>query len=86
MADKSSSRVEIEHFMNDAQLEWVIGLHIGDHRLDPRASPIHAPDHSGLAPAMIVAAELDPLVDEGKAYAIKLRKAAYPPPTTFMRV
>jgi len=78
MAGKSPSRVEIDYFINDELLDWVISLHAGDNRLDPRVSPIHAQDHSGLAPAMIVAAELDPLVDEGKAYVNKLRRAGVP--------
>ena len=78
MAGKSPSRVEIDYFINDGLLDWLIGLHAGDNRFDPRVSPIHAQDLSGLAPAMIVAADLDPLVDEGKAYANKLRKAGVP--------
>ena len=41
-----------------------------------RASPLHASDVSGLAYAYIVTAELDPLRDEGYAYALRLRHAA----------
>jgi acetyl esterase len=78
MAGRSASRVDIEYFINDAVLEWVIEMHAGTNRLDPRASPIHAADLSGLAPAMVVAAEHDPLVDEGKAYTNKLRKFGVP--------
>ena len=78
MAGKSASRSDIDMFINDQMVDWVIRLHVGDNRLDPRASPIHAEDHSELAPAMIVAAELDPLVDEGKAYANRVRKAGVP--------
>ena len=75
MAGLSPSRVEETLFLDDRTLQWVIGMHAGDNRLDPRASPIHAEDHSGLAPAMIIAAEIDPLRDEGRAYAAKLRQA-----------
>jgi acetyl esterase len=45
---------------------------------DPLISPIHASDHAGLAPAVIVIAEYDPLGDEGAAYAAKLRTAGVP--------
>lgn len=44
-------------------------------RLNPDASPLRAEDLSDLPPAIIVAAELDILVDEGKAYAERLQQA-----------
>ncbi|MBO21819.1 MAG: lipase [Rhodospirillaceae bacterium] len=72
------SRVEETMFLDDRTLQWVIGMHVGDNRLDPRASPILEPDVSELAPALVIAAQIDPLRDEGKAYASKLRNAGVP--------
>ena len=37
-----------------------------------RCAPIRASDHTGLPPALIIAAGIDPLLDEGKAYAERL--------------
>lgn len=63
--------------MTRADLEWFWAHYLRDEadEQDPRAAPLLAEDLSGLPPALIVVAELDPLRDEGLAYAERLQAA-----------
>lgn len=45
---------------------------------DPRVSPLHAPDHHGLPPTLVVAAGQDPLRDDALRYAAVLERAGVP--------
>lgn len=47
----------------------------GEDASDPRVSPLKAEDLSGLAAAVLVTAGFDPLVDQGQAYAQRLKAA-----------
>ncbi|MRJ75191.1 alpha/beta hydrolase fold domain-containing protein [Aeromicrobium sp. SMF47] len=61
-------------FMDLAEENYLVG---GEDRSDPRLSPLYG-DVSGVAPAYVVTAGFDPLLDEGDAYAEKLREAGVP--------
>jgi len=64
LLDKATMDRDLEHYV-PAGLEPT----------DPRISPLRAADFSGLPPAYIHTAECDPLRDEGRAYADRLRRA-----------
>jgi acetyl esterase len=64
------------YLLDAASISWFFDHYIDKaQRSDWRFAPLNADDHSGLAPACVVLAEADPLVDEGLAYADALRAA-----------
>jgi len=77
LADTPSHRLFGNGFLLDAvTIEWFFDLYIArSQRHDWRFAPLEADDGDGVAPACIILAECDPLVDEGLAYADRLHAA-----------
>ncbi|MCM5681227.1 alpha/beta hydrolase [Schlegelella sp. S2-27] len=62
--------------LEQAAIDWFFDQYIEHrHRNDWRFAPLNADDVEGVAPAWVCLAECDPLVDEGIAYADRLRMA-----------
>ena len=79
--DTASHRRFASGFVIDQELiAWFFDHYLRSpaDREDWRFAPLNAPDVEGVAPAWIGLAECDPLVDEGVAYADKLRAAGVP--------
>jgi acetyl esterase len=62
--------------LESAGIDWFFDRYIDfADRHDWRFAPLQAEDVEGVAPALVILAECDPLVDEGLAYADRLRAA-----------
>lgn len=79
MSHDSHRRFAEGYLLDAKSIEWFFSHYIdADQRADWRFAPLEAEDHAGLAPAAVLLAEADPLVDEGLAYADLLRAAGVP--------
>jgi acetyl esterase len=78
--DTGSRRLFANGFLLDAAtIDWFFDHYIEHaHRPDWRFAPLNHADLEGVAPACVILAECDPLVDEGLAYADRLRAAGVP--------
>jgi acetyl esterase len=67
----------VGYFLDKETLDWFFGHYVpaGADKTDPRISPLKAKDVAGLPPAYVMLGGFDPLHDEGKAYAERLREA-----------
>lgn len=84
--DRPSYRAHTENLPLTARgMQWYWGLYVRDATgaVPVEAAPLRAPDLTGSAPAVIVAASVDPLSDEAEEYAARL--AASGTPVEFMR-
>jgi len=72
-----SRKLFAQGFLLDAQtVAWFFDQTLPrELRHDPRFAPIEADDLDGVAPACVILAECDPVVDDGIAYADRLRMA-----------
>ena len=79
-ADTPSHRRFAHGFLLDAEsIAWFFDHYIAHaERRDWRFAPLEVDDLDGVAPACVLLAECDPLVDEGLAYADRLRAAGVP--------
>ena len=73
-------RNEKGYMLTAAALRWFYDRYVPDvrQRSDWRASPLLRPSLAGVAPALVISAEHDPLVDENEAYARRLEEAGVP--------
>ena len=78
--DTGSRRLFGQGFLIDsATVTWFFDHAVPQaHRHDPRFAPLEAPDLEGVCPALVLLAECDPVVDDGIAYADRLRMAGVP--------
>ncbi len=65
------------YFLTKPQMEWFREQYLAEaaDAWQPYASPLLAPNLSGLPPALIITAECDVLRDEGESYARRLEEA-----------
>lgn len=76
----SQRRFDTGYLLEGDTIDWFYAHYLRDaaDRADWRFAPLLAPDLAGVAPALVLLAEYDPLVDEGVAYARRLEATGVP--------
>ncbi len=85
--DQTGSMLEFaeKHLLTKADMDWFGDCYHGAQDLsDPRLSPLKAASLAGQPPALVMTCSLDPLRDQGRAYACKL--IAHGVPTDFQEL
>jgi acetyl esterase/lipase len=79
IANLPQPREEDEYFFNSHSMQWYWNHYLPDDAsTDPLASPLRAESLEGLPPALVITAEIDPLLGEGEAYARRLQEDGVP--------
>ncbi len=77
----SRERFAEGYFLTLDSIDWFTELYLGSGWTgvaDERISPLDFEPPANLAPALVITAGFDPLLDEGAAYAEKLKRAGVP--------
>ncbi len=75
-SQREFAQVSPDYILSRTDMEWFWGHYLGpDDKTNPIACPARASSLAGLPRAFVLIAEVDPLRDEGEAYAEALRKA-----------
>ena len=69
-----------KYFVSKEMMVWCWNHFLKDESdaKNPYAAPLQAKDLSGLAPALVISAQYDPLCSEAEAYAERLKQAGVP--------
>jgi acetyl esterase len=77
LTSPSAAECAAGYGLDTADMHWFWQQYLPDPamRADPLACPSRAGDLSGLCPAVVITVEYDPLRDEAREYALRLRQA-----------